>query len=121
MAGQTRTAGRSVLRPEDRERLRGRAAEAVRRARRHGEALAERAACDDPDGPRGTGPVAVGGFAFAGDGGGAPHWVGYPPASLHVPEAALARRGDDVRLTLTALARPDDTPEDVVARLERRA
>src|SRR4051812_1763659 len=188
MAGQTRTAGRPVLRPEARERRRGRAAEAVRRARRHGEALAaitvrmprdadpvaiaaasrrageawfsfeqadrdrfalaglgcvaaidergpdrfaatarrwralaERAACDAPDGPRGTGPVAVGGFAFAGDGGGAPHWAGYPPASLHVPEAALARRGDDVRLTLTALARPDDTPEDVVARLERRA
>ena len=169
-----------MLRPEDRERLRGRAAEAVRRARRHGEALAaitvrmprrrrpdgdrrrlapraarrgsassrptatasrspalgcvaaidergpdrfaaaarrwralaERAACDDPDGPRGSGPVAVGGFAFAADGGGAPHWAGYAPASLHVPEVALARRGDDVRLTLAALARPDDAPDD---------
>ena len=189
MAGQIGTAGRLVLRPEDRERLRGRAGEAVRRARRHGEALAaitvaaaarrrprrdrrrlaprrrgvvqlragrprpasrspalgcvaaidergpdrfaaaarrwralaERAACDDPDGPRGSGPVAVGGFAFAADGGGAPHWAGYAPASLHVPEAALARRGDDVRLTLAALARPDDAPEEVVARLERRA
>src|SRR6185312_12767435 len=188
MAGQTRTAGRSVLRPEDRERLRVRAAEAVRRARRHGEALAaitvrmprdadpvaiaaasrrageawfsfeqadrdrfalaalgcaaaldaegperfghvarrwralaEHAACDDPDGPRGSGPVAVGGFAFAADGGGAPHWAGYPPASLHVPEVALARRGDDVRLTLAALARPDDVPDELAARLEARA
>jgi salicylate biosynthesis isochorismate synthase/menaquinone-specific isochorismate synthase len=64
--------------------------------------------------------VAVGGFAFAPDGGGAPHWQGYPPASLHVPEVALLRRGDDVRLTLAALATPDDTPEDLVARLERR-
>src|ERR671932_98536 len=40
MAGPTTTAGRSPLRPEDRERLRARAAEAVRRARRRGEALA---------------------------------------------------------------------------------
>src|SRR3954471_14581287 len=39
MAGLT-TAGRPALRAEDRERLRGRAVEAVRRARRRGEALA---------------------------------------------------------------------------------
>ncbi|MEA2382047.1 MAG: menaquinone-specific isochorismate synthase [Solirubrobacteraceae bacterium] len=188
MAGPITTAGRPVLRPDDRDRLRARAADAVRRARRHGEALAaitirlprtadptaitaasrrarepwfsfeqadrdrfalaglgcaaaideqgperfaraaarwralaERAACDDPDGPRGSGPVAVGGFAFAPDGGGSPHWAGFEPASLHVPEAALVRRGDDVRLTLAALARPDDVPEQIVARLEARA
>src|SRR3954454_18497423 len=188
MAGPITAAGRLALRPDDRERLRGRAAEAVRRARRHGEALAavtlrlprgadptaiaaasrrvgepwfsfeqadrdrfalaalgcaaaidergperlaraaahwralaERAACYDPDGPRGSGPVAVGGFAFAPDGGGAPHWAGFEPASLHVPEAALARRGDDVRLPLAALARPDDVPDEIVARLEPRA
>jgi isochorismate synthase len=188
MAGPITTAGGLVLRPDDRDRLRARAAEAVRRARRHGEALAaitvalpggadptaiaaasrragepwfsfeqsdrdrfalaalgcaaaidergperfaraaarwralaEHAACDDPDGPRGSGPVAVGGFAFAPDGGGAPHWAGFEPASLHVPEVALVRRGDDVRLTLAALARPDDLPEQVAARLEARA
>src|SRR3954451_15862134 len=188
MAGPITAAGRLALRPDDRERLRARAGEAVRRARRRGEALAaitvplprgadptaiaaasrrgtepwfsfeqadrdrfalaalgcaaaidergpqrfaraaarwralaERAACDDPDGPRGSGPVAVGGFAFAPDGGNAPHWAGFEPASLHVPEAAVVRRGDDVRLTLAALARPDDVPEEVVARLEARA
>src|SRR3954447_2129450 len=188
MAGPITAAGRLVLRPDDRERLRGRAAEAVRRARRHGEALAaitipllrgadptaiaaasrrpgepwfsfeqaerdrfalaaigcaaaidehgpqrfaraaarwralaEHAACDDPDGPRGSGPVAVGGFAFAPDGGGAPHWAGYEPASLHVPEAAMVRRGDEVLLTLAALARPDDLPDQVAERLEARA
>src|SRR3954470_20091077 len=188
MAGPITTAGRPPLRAEDRERLRGRAVEAVRRARRRGgalgavpvprppgapptaiaaasrrpgepwfsyeqsdrdgfalaalgciaaldasgpervarvaerwRALAEQAACDDPDGPRGSGPVAVGGFAFAADGGGAPHWAGYPPASLHVPEVALVRRGDEVRLTLAALARPDDVPDELVARLEARA
>src|SRR3954449_4645369 len=188
MAGPITTAGRPPLRAEDRERLRGRAVEAVRRARRRGEALAavtvplpagadptaitaasrrpgepwftyeqsdrdgfalatlgcvaaldeggperfarvaarwralaEHAACDDPDGPRGSGPVAVGGFAFAADAAPLPRWAGYEPASLHVPEVALARRGDDVRLTLAALARPDDVPDEIVARLEERA
>jgi salicylate biosynthesis isochorismate synthase/menaquinone-specific isochorismate synthase len=47
--------------------------------------------------------------------------MGYRPASLHVPEVAIARRGDDVRLTLMALARPDDVPEELAARLEARA
>jgi isochorismate synthase len=188
MAGQVGTGGRFALGPRDRDRLRGRAAEAVRRARRRGQALAtvtvslpsgadptalaaasrrpgeawfsfeqpdrdrfalaalgcvaaidERgpdrfpraarrwrelaahAASDEPGGPRGSGAVAVGGFAFAPDGGGAPHWAGYEPASLHVPEVALARRGDEATLTLAALARPDDVPDDLVARLEARA
>src|SRR4051812_49967783 len=147
MAGPTPAPGRLVLRPDDRERLRARAAEAVRRARRHGEALAaitlrlpagadptaiaaasrragepwfsfeqadrdrfalaalgcaaaidergprrfartaarwralaEHAACDDPRGPRGSGPVAVGGLAFAAHGGGPP-----PPAGVEPP------------------------------------
>ncbi|TMM04270.1 MAG: isochorismate synthase [Actinobacteria bacterium] len=83
-------------------------------------ALAAEAAAEAPDGPPGAGLVAVGGFAFAPEGGAAPQWRGFAPASLHVPEVALARRGDDVRLTLAALARPDDTREDLLARLERR-
>src|SRR3954452_11833048 len=188
MAGPITTAGRPVLSPDERDRLRARAVEAVRRARRHGDALpaitieppagadptaiaaasrragepwfsfeqsdrdrfalaalgcaaaidergperfaraaarwralAEHAACDDPDGPRGSGPVAVGGFAFAPDRGGAPPWGGDEPASLHVPEAAMARRGDEALLTLAALARPDDVPEEVAATLDARA
>src|SRR4051795_9499462 len=40
MAGPITAAGRPPLRAEDRERLRARAVEAVRRARRRGEALA---------------------------------------------------------------------------------
>src|SRR5205823_276947 len=43
--------------------------------------------------------VAVGGFAFAGDGGRSPTWEGFPPACLTIPEVALARRGDEVRVT----------------------
>ncbi|MGZ4278346.1 MAG: isochorismate synthase [Solirubrobacteraceae bacterium] len=69
----------------------------------------------------GAGPVAVGGFAFAQEGGAAAHWAGYAPASLHVPEVALSRSGDDVRLTLTALLAPDDDPGAVAERLEARA
>jgi salicylate biosynthesis isochorismate synthase/menaquinone-specific isochorismate synthase len=83
-------------------------------------ALVAGAALDAPDGPPGSGPVAVGGFAFAEQGTTAPHWTGFPPASLHVPEVALHRRAGAVRMTLCALARPDDTSEDLLARLEAR-
>jgi salicylate biosynthesis isochorismate synthase len=73
--------------------------------------------------------IAVGGFAFAPEGGGAPHWAGFQPASLIVPEVVLTRRGarrgrsdgsDEVRLTLAAMAGPDDLVADLMARLERR-
>ena len=82
--------------------------------------LAGAAEADAPDGPPGAGLVAVGGFAFADDGGEAPHWADFGAADLIVPEVALARRGADVRLTLAAQAAPDDVPEEVAARLERR-
>jgi salicylate biosynthesis isochorismate synthase/menaquinone-specific isochorismate synthase len=95
--------------------------ERFRRVALRWRALAAEAACDGPDGPRGSGPVAVGGFAFAPDGGAAPHWAGYAAASLHVPEASLVRRGGDVRLTLCALATADATVGDLLERLERRA
>ena len=37
------------------------------------------------------------------------------PGGLVVPEVALARRGRDVRLTVTALAGPDDVPDELAA------
>jgi salicylate biosynthesis isochorismate synthase/menaquinone-specific isochorismate synthase len=78
-------------------------------------ALVSGAVCDD------GGPVAVGGFAFAPEGGSAPHWAGFSPASLHVPEVAVARRGAQVTLTLAAVAAPDDDPDALADRLEERA
>jgi len=87
------------------------------------------AAVVDPADGLGSGPIAVGGFAFAPEGAGAPHWAGFQPASLIVPEVTLTRRaprrdhGDgraEVRLTLAAMARPDDLGEELMARLERR-
>jgi salicylate biosynthesis isochorismate synthase/menaquinone-specific isochorismate synthase len=91
-------------------------------------ALSAAAVSDPADEPAGAGvgggPIALGGFAFAPDGGAAPHWRGFEPASLTVPEVALVRseRGGElsVRLTLAALASPDDVPEELLARLERR-
>jgi salicylate biosynthesis isochorismate synthase/menaquinone-specific isochorismate synthase len=59
--------------------------------------------------------LALGGFAFADDGSGAPHWEGFPPASLIVPELAVVRRGDAVRLALVAAVEPDDVVEEVLA------
>jgi isochorismate synthase len=91
--------------------------------------LASAAVADPAEGLLGGGPIAVGGFAFAPEGGGAPHWSGFAPASLVVPEIALTRgaprreRGDaraPVRMTLAALARPDDLAEELLARLQRR-
>jgi salicylate biosynthesis isochorismate synthase len=87
-------------------------------------ALAAAAVADPADDPDGEGPLAVGGFAFAPAGGGSPHWQGFPPASLIVPEIALVRRSRGgeckVRLMLTALASPDDLPTELLARLELR-
>jgi salicylate biosynthesis isochorismate synthase/menaquinone-specific isochorismate synthase len=74
-----------------------------------------------PGGPAGAGLVAVGGFAFAPDGGAAPHWAGFGAGELVVPEVALARGEGGVRLTLAALAAPDDVADDLAARLARRA
>jgi menaquinone-specific isochorismate synthase len=74
----------------------------------------------------GAGPIAVGGFAFAG-GGHTPTWAGFDPCSMLVPEIAVRRaaRTDPrspvgVRMTLAALLAPDDSPPDALGRLERR-
>jgi isochorismate synthase len=91
-------------------------------------ALSAAAVTDSADEPAGGGvgggPIAIGGFAFAPEGGAAPHWQGFKPASLTVPEVALSRstrRGRvRARLTLAALACPDDVPEELLERLERR-
>ncbi len=72
------------------------------------------------DGPAGSGLVAVGGFAFAPDGGEAEEWSGFAPASLTVPELSIARSGGRVSLTVNVEAAPDDTPEELVERGSRR-
>jgi salicylate biosynthesis isochorismate synthase/menaquinone-specific isochorismate synthase len=82
--------------------------------------LSADALADDPDGPPGSGLVAVGGFAFADDGGRAPAWDGYRPASLVVPELSLARRAGQTWLTTNVEVAPDDTVSELVGRVQRR-
>ncbi len=82
--------------------------------------VAASAFADAPDGPAGSGLVALGGFAFAPDGGGSPRWEGFAPASLVVPELSLARSGDRVALTLNVEVAPDDTLDDLSARVAGR-
>jgi salicylate biosynthesis isochorismate synthase/menaquinone-specific isochorismate synthase len=113
-------------------------------------ALSAAAVADSPGDPDGGGPIAVGGFAFAPDGGSSPAWRGFAPASMLVPEVTLARDPDGgrdagvdgragaggraggrpgdrepaaarARLTLAALVAPDDTCEELLARLAARA
>ncbi len=87
-------------------------------------ALAGAAVVDSAGEPEAGGPLAMGGFAFAPDGGGAPHWAGFEPASLTVPEIALTRSTRDgecrVHITLAALASPDDLAEELLDRLLAR-
>jgi len=88
-------------------------------ARRWQELVADALTVGD-DGPPGSGLAAVGGFAFAPEGGAAPAWHGFAPASLIVPEVSLARRTNMTWLTINAAVAPDDTAEDVLARIEGR-
>jgi salicylate biosynthesis isochorismate synthase/menaquinone-specific isochorismate synthase len=86
--------------------------------------LAATAVCDPADGRQLQGPLALGGFAFAPEGGYSPQWSGFQPASLIVPEVALIRdeRGGERRvcMTVSVLAEPDDVPEELLSRLQRR-
>lgn len=95
--------------------------------------LSAAAVADSPGDPDGAGPILLGGFAFAPDGGSSPLWRGFAPASMIVPEVALTRDwsgdrqtrggrtgnrdGSRVRMTLATLASPDDTAEELSARL----
>ncbi len=83
-------------------------------------ALVSRAFADAPDGPPGSGLVALGGFAFAPQGGASPGWEGFAPASLIVPELSLARSAGATWITANAEISPDDTAADVLGRISRR-
>ena len=75
----------------------------------------------EPEGlPAGAGPVWVGGFAFAPDGGGEPQWSSFPPALLVMPELILHRARGRTHLTLCAIAGAGANPESVLARLGAR-
>jgi salicylate biosynthesis isochorismate synthase/menaquinone-specific isochorismate synthase len=82
--------------------------------------LVERACLEPSEGPISGGLIACGGFAFAPDGGGSPHWSAFAPASLVVPEVAIVRRGKEVWCTVAARVGADDPPDRCVARVQER-
>ncbi len=74
----------------------------------------------DPGRPPGAGPVFLGGFAFADDGGASPEWSSLAPASLVLPEIGFARQGAEARMTVSAAVDPDDDPDALAERLAGR-
>ena len=83
-------------------------------------AIAGAALADPGDGPTGSGLVALGGFAFAADGGESEPWSGFAPASLVVPEISLASRSGHATVTVNLELEPGDTAADVLERVGRR-
>jgi len=82
--------------------------------------FAASAVAEPPDGPPGSGLVAAGGFAFADEPRRTPHWAGFAPASLVVPEVALARRGAAVWCTAAALADATADTDELLGRIDER-
>jgi isochorismate synthase len=70
--------------------------------------------------PAGAGPVWLGGFAFAPDGGGSSSWSSLPPASMTLPELSLCRSGDRAFLTVNAVVVPGEDAEARAAALAAR-
>ncbi|MEX1141040.1 MAG: isochorismate synthase [Thermoleophilaceae bacterium] len=75
---------------------------------------------DDQHAPSGSGPVFLGGFAFAPDGASTPAWSGLRPAQLVLPEVSFARRGGEARMTVTVAVERGDSLAGLVDRVHAR-
>jgi salicylate biosynthesis isochorismate synthase len=80
----------------------------------------DRLASEPPGLAAGAGPVWVGGFAFAPDGGRESHWASFPPALMVMPELVLHRVAGQTHLTLCAVSGPATHPDEVSVRLAAR-
>jgi salicylate biosynthesis isochorismate synthase/menaquinone-specific isochorismate synthase len=87
----------------------GRFRDVAARARDLGRRAFTDDAASDAARPAAAGPVFVGGFAFADDGGGTPEWASLAPASLVLPEISFARHRGEARMTVSVVAHPDGT------------
>jgi salicylate biosynthesis isochorismate synthase len=85
----------------------GRFREVAVRARDLGRRALTDDAASDPERPAAAGPVFVGGFAFAPEGGATPEWSSLAPASLVLPELSFARHRGEARMTVSVVAHPD--------------
>jgi isochorismate synthase len=70
--------------------------------------------------PPGAGPVFVGGFAFADDGGASPEWSPLAPASLVLPEVSLVRHRGEARMTVSVVVDGGAAPDVLLERAQRR-
>jgi salicylate biosynthesis isochorismate synthase/menaquinone-specific isochorismate synthase len=70
--------------------------------------------------PAPFGPVWVGGFAFADEGGSSPEWSSLAPAQLVMPEVALARRGEEARMAVTVSVLPGEDVDAVMGQVDSR-
>jgi isochorismate synthase len=70
--------------------------------------------------PAPFGPVWVGGFAFADEGGASPEWRSLTPAQLVMPEVALARRGGEARMAVTVAVVPGEDADEVLSGVDAR-
>jgi salicylate biosynthesis isochorismate synthase/menaquinone-specific isochorismate synthase len=77
-------------------------------------------AAEDPDRPAGSGPVFLGGFAFAHEGGRAPEWGSLAPAQLVMPEVSFARGRGEARMTVAVAVDPGDGAEAPLDRARDR-
>jgi salicylate biosynthesis isochorismate synthase/menaquinone-specific isochorismate synthase len=76
---------------------------------------------DEPRGlPAGAGPVWLGGFAFAAEGGSSSTWSSLAPGSLVLPELSLCRSGGRTFLTVNAVVQPGEDAEARAAALAAR-
>jgi salicylate biosynthesis isochorismate synthase/menaquinone-specific isochorismate synthase len=76
---------------------------------------------DQPTGlPAGAGPVWLGGFAFAAEGGASSTWSSLSPGSLVLPELSLCRSGERTYLTVNAVVAPGDDAAETGAALNAR-
>jgi isochorismate synthase len=68
----------------------------------------------------GAGPLWVGGFAFAPDGGRTVEWGTYPAALLVLPELTLVRSGGAASATATVVCRPGDDADGLAEHMHVR-
>jgi salicylate biosynthesis isochorismate synthase len=85
----------------------GRFREVAVRARDLGRRAFVDDSAEDPGRPAAAGPVFVGGFAFADDGGQTPEWSSLAPASLVLSELSLTRHRGEARMTVSVVVHPD--------------
>lgn len=94
------------------------------RFERMAQAVADRTARivgEVPNGPfTGVGPVFTGAFAFDPQGCEAPHWSGFHPAELNLPEVSICRRGEQAFMTVNVDVAAGEDAHAPMARAKAR-